>query len=169
MAAVTGLFDAADEEVGWLTAADTLPTLLSSAGGPWDVVQAYLTRTPATRKTALYVLLPAMREKRISNGRKQKTYNMRIRVEWPIGSSTTGVGLWEDEQRALGAAVDKLFARLRGTLLDHTHGGRFLSVAEEGTAGQINATFEDPDHRSGQISVIRGLVTYIADGYDFEA
>lgn len=165
--AVTGLVDAVDKEVAWLQAVDALPTLLKSAGGPWDVVQAYLPRTPATRQTALYVLLPTAIEKRISNGRKQQTYSMRIRIEWPIGATTTGVGLWEDEQRALGAAVDKLIARIRGTLLDHTHGGRFLDVAEEGTGGRITVQFEDPDRNQQQPAMLRGTVTYVADGYDF--
>ena len=170
MAAVTGLFDAVDEEVAWLRAVDDLPALLTADGGLWDVIQAYHTRTAATRQTAVYVLLPTMRERRISNGRKQQTYSMRLRIEWPIGATTTGVGLWEQEQRKLAEATDRLFDRIRDHLLVHTHGGRFLDVAEESTGGAINVTFEDPDVRNQQqVAMLRGTVTYVANGYDFTA
>ena len=48
--------DAVAREVSWLTAVDTLPSLLTANGGPWDNVQAYWARTPATQQTTIYVL-----------------------------------------------------------------------------------------------------------------
>lgn len=165
------LVDAVTREVAWLnTTGDGLPDLPKSAGGPWDVIQRYSARTPAVRKCAIYALLPTMTETRISNARKRQTFTFRHRLEWPIGGSTVDTGFWEQEQDNFAGAVDLLVARIRGTLRDHSHGGRFLSAAEEGPNGRIIATFEDPpDSRAQGIALLRGHIVYTADGFDFTA
>ena len=164
------LADAVAREVAWLqTSGDGLPALLKPAGGLWDVIQAYGPRTPAARKSAVYALLPTMVEKRISNARKMQTYQFRHRLEWPLGGTTTDAGFWETEQANLAAATDLLIARIRGTLADHTHGGRFLQVAEDGTNGQITVHFDDPDTRTQGVALLRAHITYSADGFDFTA
>jgi hypothetical protein len=165
---VSTLVDAVQREVAWLnTSGDGLPDLLKDAGGPWDVIQAFGPRTPATRQCAVYALLPMMTEKRISNARKMQTFNFRHRLEWPIGGSTVDAGFWEAEQGNFAAAVDLLIARVRGTLGDHSHGGRFLSAAEDNTNGRITVQFEDPDTRNQGIALLRGHMMYSADGFDF--
>jgi hypothetical protein len=160
---------AIDREVEFLTASgDGLPELTKAAGGPWDVVQGYWTRTPATRKTAIYLLRPSVAEYRFSNQRKIQTHQFRGKLWWPIGATTVQTGLWEDEQRAFDAAVDLLVDRVRGNVFDHTHGGRFLSVAEAPDGARITVQFADPEQTLGSSpAALRADITYQADDRDF--
>lgn len=49
--------DAVDRETAWLqTVGDSLPALLSTAGGPFDNVQGYYPRTPSMEQKTLYVM-----------------------------------------------------------------------------------------------------------------
>lgn len=156
-------------EATWLAAynpADGLPALLSSAGGRWDIVAAYLPRTPPTRQTAIYLVRASLEETRFANQRKRQTHGFHARLFWPIGSSTTASGMWESEQYAFDLAVDDLVARIRGTLLDHTHGGQFLSVAEAPTGGHIGVRFAEPTASASGPAMLIADVTYFADSTD---
>lgn len=162
--------EAVDREVAWLkSTGDGLPELLKPAG-LWDIVQAYPPRTGAARRSGIYALYPLTTEKRISNARKMQTYQFRHRLDWPIGGTTVAEGFWEQEHRNFAAAIDLLMARVRGLLGDHTHGGRFRSVAEEDTGGKITVHFQDePDTRTQGVALLRAHITYSGDGYDFTA
>jgi hypothetical protein len=156
---------AVDREVAWLTQVDALPTLLAVNSGPWDIVQAYWPRSLQTRKSGIYVLRTAVDETRFANQRKIQNHAFRAKLWWPIGGTTTGIDIAEDEQRAFDAAIDLLVSRIRGTPFDHTHGS-FLSVAEDG--GRISVRFADPEQTTGASpACLRAEVTWSADDRDF--
>lgn len=139
--------DAVQREATWLVqVSDGLPALLKVNNGPWDVVQAYWPRTPNYNLNGIYVRRGRLRDVRISNQRKRPGHTFHLRLYWRIGSTTTGTNIAETEQANFDAAIDLLIQRLRGTLGDKTHGGRFLSVAEApGAQPEINIDFVDPD------------------------
>jgi hypothetical protein len=121
--------DAVAREAAWLnTIGDSLPSLPASAGGPWEIVQAYQPRTPPANKTAIYVLRGRLLDVRASNQRIRPRYEMRLRLVWPV--VVTGTGLLETAQADMDGAVDLLVQRVRGPLGDKTHGQRFLSAGE---------------------------------------
>lgn len=154
--------DAVDREAAWLTTSgDGLPDLLADVGGPWDNIQAYWSRTPATRQKSVYVLRRTIRDQRTANIRRTPTYEFLLKIVWPISTST---GAAEKEQRALDAAVGLLLKRIDGPLMDKTHGGRFLSVAEN--PRYVDVTFLDPEQTLSQVAALRAEVMYSAD--DFE-
>lgn len=155
--------DAVARETEWLAIGnDTLPALLKTAGGPFDVVQAYRPRTPGQRKRSLYVIRRAFREERFANVRKMAHYELGLQINWPI-SNASGSG--EEEQAELDAAVDLVLQRIGGLPFDKTHGGRFRSVAEEPRF--VDVAFSDPleafEKRAG---VFTAELAYWAD--DFE-
>lgn len=160
--------DAVAREVAWLTTSgDGLPALLTSAGGPWDIVQAYVSRTPPTRQTAIYLLRSATVGVRRSNQRRIETYDFRGKMWWPIGATTSGSNLWEVEQAALDAAVALLVQRVYGFLGDHTHGGRFLSAAETPDPARVMVHYDDPEATANQSpAILSATITYTVD--DFE-
>jgi hypothetical protein len=161
--------DAVAREAAWLaTSGDGLPALLASAGGPWDIVQAYMPRTPATAKRQIFVLRRRITENRFGAPRKIDTYQLHLTLWWPLGSTTTGAPLAETEQANLDAAIDLLLQRIRGYPTDHSHGGRFLSVAEAPAGAEIAVDFADPVQGIGQ-GVLTATVTYSADDADFTA
>lgn len=165
--------DAVTREVAWLTTSgDGLPTLLSSVGGPWDVIQAYWPRTPATRQTGIYLVRPTARDYRFAAERRINSYLFRAKLWWPVGATSAGTGMWEAEQQALDSAVDLVLGRIRGFLFDHTHAtaaGSFLSVAEAPGSGEITVTFADPDSTVPTAAALRADITYSADDRDFTA
>jgi len=153
--------DAVDREAEWLrSAGDGLPALLAPAG-PWDVVQGYVPRSPAQLQCSIYVTRSRLRDPRVANQRKRPAHSFRLRLLWPIGSTSTD-RVAEDEQRAFDNAIDLLVQRVRGTVGDHTHGGRFLSVAEAPETDPVTVDFDDP-----MASILAGAltarVTYPAD------
>lgn len=151
--------DAVDREVAWLTTAgDGLPALLSTNGGPFGNVQPYWARTPGKRGTNLFVLRRRIHEKRFANVRRMATYEFTLKIVWPLQS---GTGSAEADQRALDAAVDKVLTRIGGFPGDKTHGGRFLSVAEEPQYVDVN--FVDPDQTMAPDAEFRCEITYYAD------
>lgn len=157
-----GTADSVDREVAWLTTSgDGLPDLLSSVGGPWDNIQAYWARTAATRQKTVYVLRRTIRDQRTANIRRTPTHEFLLKIVWPIATSS---GAAEKEQRALDSAVDLLLTRIDGPLMDKTHGGRFLSIAEN--PRYVDVTFLDPEQTLSQVAALRAEVTYSAD--DFE-
>ena len=126
---------AVDREASWLQqSGDGLPALQSTAGGPFDLVQAYIPRSPALRKRGLDVTRGGFSDARFSQQRRMVTHPLRLIVQWPIAS---GSGAAEDEQRALDDALGLVVQRIVGPLMDKTHGGRFLAVAEAPNHGPI--------------------------------
>ena len=122
------LADSLDREIAWLTTVDTLPSLLVTNGGMFDLVQAYIRRgTPSKR--SLYLVTATATVDPINSQREQNTYQFIAHIRWPISSPT---GQIEDDQRDLAAAVRDTVKRIRGPLGDKTHGGRFLTAGEAG-------------------------------------
>lgn len=159
-------------ETAWLqTSGDGLPPLLKTAGGPFDVVQGYMPRTPQQRATQLYVLKRGTVTRRFSNQRRLATHTFVLSVWWPIGSTTTSgtTSLAEDEQTALDAAIAAVVARVEDLVGDKTHGGRFLSVGEapDESAG-IRVDLGDPA-QGIQAGALTAQITYLADDADYTA
>ncbi|MDH6141157.1 hypothetical protein P3T35_003170 [Kitasatospora sp. GP30] len=166
---MTSTADAVDREAAWLNASgDGLPALLASAGGPWDIIQPYMARTPATAKKQIFVMRRRIAESRFAAPRKIDTYPFHLNLWWPIGATTTGVGIAEAEQRALDAAIELLLERIRGYPTDHSHGGRFLSVAEAPVGAEIAVDFGDPVQGIAN-GVLTATATYSADDQDYTA
>jgi hypothetical protein len=157
--------DAVAREVAWLqTYGDGLPALLTADGGPWDNVQGYWARTPATQQTTIYVLRSSLSDERVANIRIRPAYDFTLKLVWPIRQTTTGIA--EGEQQALDNAVDLLLQRVRGPLLDKTHGGRFLSVGEVPRMPGVHVLFEDPEVTIDAVKSLRATVSYSADDYE---
>lgn len=157
-----GSADAVDREVAWLTTSgDGLPDLLANVGGPFDNIQAYWARTPATRQKSVYVLRRRIHDERVANVRRRPTYSFVLKIVWPI---STASGSAEKEQRALDAAIGLLLKRIDGPQFDKTHGQRFLSVAEN--PNYVDVEYIDPEQTISQVATLRVEVTYSAD--DFE-
>jgi hypothetical protein len=157
--------DAVARETAWLqayTAADGLPALLKSSGGPFDVVQAYMPRTPAKRRRSLYVLRRGLVVERFGFNRKINHYTFELRVVWPQSSPT---GQAESVQQSLDDAVELALKRVSGLFQDKTHGARFLSVAEDPTT--INVVFGDPEQSIQAQADLTCSITYQADDQDY--
>lgn len=154
--------DAVQRETSWLSqSGDGLPALLKANSGPWDVINAYWPRTPNYNLNGIYVMRTRLIDIRWSNQRKLPRHSFRLRLLWRIGSTTTGMSIGEVEQANFDAAVDLLLQRLRGTLGNKTHGGRFLSVAEN--PALISVTFDDPELSLQNGSFYRAQISYSAD------
>ena len=163
------LADAPDREAAWLTTTgDGLPSLLTSAGGPWDVVQAYAPRTPNMRQTTLYVLRRRFPTVRFAQQQRMATHYLQLTATWPVGQGATGPGIAEAEQRALDVALAAVIGRLEGFVTDKTHGGRFLAVGETPNGTQFDTNLGDP-----LAGVANGLltatITYTADDSEYIA
>ncbi|MFE2486063.1 hypothetical protein ACFXGR_22735 [Streptomyces mirabilis] len=160
--------DAVAREAAWLrayNAADGLPALLKGAGGPFDVVQAYVPRTGAQRQARLYVTRSNLRVERFGFNRKINHHTFMLRLYWPQSSPS---GQAESVQAAFDAAVDLVIQRISGPLalpLDKTHGARFLSVAEDPTS--IDVQFTDPEASIQAKAELAALITYQADDQDY--
>ncbi|WP_367134424.1 MULTISPECIES: hypothetical protein [Streptomyces] len=153
--------DAVAREAAWLSdynPADGLPALPTAIGGPFDTVQAYLPRTPAQRRTQLYVLRRQLREERTAHVRRMARHLIELRIIWPASSAS---GSSEDPQQALDVAVELVLQRVGGLLLDKTHGGRFLSVAEN--PPEVTVDFPDPEPGLRDRADLRCTITYWAD------
>jgi len=163
--------DVVDREVAFLSASgDGLPALLKAAGGPWDIVQSYWPRTPYTRQNGIYLTRATLTGTRFSNQRRIETNDFRGKLRWPIGNTTVGTNIWEDEQRAFDAAIALLVSRVYGFLGDHMHGGAFLSVAEAPEPGRVIVHFDDPEHIATMgTNILSATITYSADDRDFTA
>lgn len=149
--------DAVDRETAWLrTSGDGLPALLKEAGGPFDIIQAYVARTPPTERRALYVTRNQLRSVRFAAIRQQNKHPLRLHIWWPANDQGGEV---ENDQRELDVAIDAVFARIRGPVGDKTHGGRFLAVGEE---GDTTAVFGDPARTLAEAAVLLVDVTYLA-------
>lgn len=167
-----GIGTAVAREAAWLQASgDGLPALLKADGGPFDVVQGYLPRTPSQLQTQLWVLKRGTVTRRFSAQRRMATHTFVLSIWWPIGSTAQAstIGLAETEQANLDAALGLLVTRIEDHVTDHTHGGRFLSVAEapDESAG-IAITLGDPA-QGITAGALTAQVTYMADDADYTA
>jgi hypothetical protein len=132
-------------EAAWLTQVDSLPSLLTANGGPWDVIQAFWRRTPPAQKAQIYVMSLVLDDERFAGIRIMPHYEITLDLTWPIRQATSPLA--EQEQQAYKTAVDLLVQRVRGPLGDKTHGGRFLSVGEAPRLPAIRVVHEDHDPR----------------------
>lgn len=159
--------DACAREAAWLSAVDTLPSLLTTSGGPFQVIQAYWPGAHLTaRKTGIYVLRRRTIMPRFGGRRIMPGYQFDLRVAWPVKATTAGIA--ETEQANLDAAVELLLQRVDGLPGDKSHGGRFLSAGEglEGTAVQglyPVVDFADPEVTIPQGGWLRCTVSYPAN------
>ena len=164
--------DAAAREAAWLQASgDSLPALLTAGYGPWDVVQAYWPGAHlAANQHGIYVDARTVADLRVSNQRIRPQYAFTLTLIWPVkaqgataGSSGTA-RIAETEQQNLDNAKDLIIQRIRGPLGDKSHGGRFLSVAENPRT--VSYTKEDPSVTIPQNRSLRASLQYRADDYE---
>ena len=161
--------DAVQRESDWLnTVTDGLPVLPASAGGPWEVIQAYVPPTPNTQQTQLYVLRRRAKTARFAQQRRMPSHAFLLPLIWPIGATTTGPGIAEAEQQAFDNAIALLVQRIEGTVADKTHGGRFMSVAEAPNGTEIDVEYVDPAQTLPDGRLLAS-VTYLADDPDYTA
>lgn len=154
--------DATAREAAWLaTLGDGLPELPMPTG-PWNVIQAYQPRTPAKRKASIYVTRQLLHVKRFANIRSMPTHLFHLKLVWPLSS---GSGSEEFDAQAFDNAIALLISRISGLPGDHTHGGRFLSVAE--TPEYITVEFDDPMMTIPTEAAFRATVVYSADDFEF--
>lgn len=159
---VTSPPDAVDRETAWLgTSGDGLPALLKAAGGPFDNVQAYWARVPRTQQRTIYVTRSDAQDERTANIRTMIRHSFVLRLIWPV---LVGAGHAETEQRALDAAVSLVIGRIRGFTGDKTHGGAFLSVAEN--PRYVRVTFDPAEATIPGAKELRASIAYMADDYE---
>lgn len=165
--------DVCDREAAFLNLTnDGLPVLLASAGGKWDVVQAYIPRTPARLQKTIWVTRPDFFIARTAEQRSMPTYAIELRLRWPV--TATSSGDMEDEQRAFDAAIHDVVFRVLGTPpsfqngigMDKTHDGQFLSAAENPGHVQVRVTPADDAWKTTPV-VYTAFITYAVDDYDF--
>ncbi|MFI5831086.1 hypothetical protein ACIA6C_28195 [Streptomyces sp. NPDC051578] len=153
--------DAVARETAWLTSfdpADGLPALLAGQDGPFDVLQAYLPRTPLQRRRQLYVVRRQLQEVRTAHVRRMARHRFALRIVWPASAPS---GAAEEPQRALDSAVELVLQRIGGLMLDKTHGGRFLSVAED--PAEVIVEFDDPEPSLRDRADLTCTISYSAD------
>lgn len=162
-AVVVSTATAVTRETAWLSVTtDGLPALPSPAG-PWDLVQAYWPGNRfAANKRAVYVDARELDDLRASNQRVRPQYQITLTLIWPVKG--TGPDLAETEQQNLRDATELVVQRIRGLPGDKTHGGRFLSVAENPRT--VRVTEADPEVTIPRDDRLRSVITYRAD--DFE-
>lgn len=155
--------DAVDRETDFLTTSgDGLPPLLVSAGGRWDLVQAYVPRTPAQRKNQIWVTRGEIVMARTANQRTMPTYAFELRLLWNLSS---GAGSAESEQRAFDLAINDVVMRVLGQpppSMDKTH-TKFLSVAENPKFMQVRFVPVEPPIQG---AFFAATVAYSADDYE---
>jgi hypothetical protein len=153
--------DAVAREAAWLTAfdpADGLPALHASQGGPFDVIQALPAAHPAAAPYQLYVMRRRLHEVRTAHVRRMARHHFELRIIWPASSPS---GSAEGPQQALDDAIELVLQRIGGLMLDKTHGGRFLSVAED--PAEVVVDFADPADSLRDRADLLCTVSYAAD------
>ncbi|GAA3267711.1 hypothetical protein [Streptomyces lavendulae] len=153
--------DAVVREAAWLAAfdpTDGLPALHASQSGPFDVIQGYLPRTPQQRRAQLYVIRKRLQEVRTAHVRRMARHWFELRIVWPSSSPS---GAAEGPQQALDEAVELVLQRVGGLLLDKTHGGRFLSVAED--PAEVTVEYADPTDSLPNRADLLCAISYAAD------
>jgi hypothetical protein len=137
-------------------------------------VQAYLPRTPAQRKSQIYVTRQGINVERYGFNRTIAAYDFALRLRWPMSNQS---GNAENDQRAFDVAINALLMRIRGVGMnqpggaDKTHGGAFLQAAEgssvTGTRGGIRVEFVEADTTITAGLDFQATVLYAADDRDF--
>jgi hypothetical protein len=155
--------DAVTRETAWLTTVDSLPPLLVASGGRWDVVQGYWPRTGAISKRGLYVQRTTVKVVRLGALRKLRQHHFQVLALWPMLSTT---GNAESDQAAFDQAIDDVLVRIDGLTVppvaDKTHGGRFLSVAEN--PGTVDVVITPAEHAFASAPpVFSATISYWAD------
>lgn len=165
--------DAVAREVEWLSdPQDGLPALLVAQEGPFDLIVPY-GRTRAnspdilTNPKVLAVARESAMDVRFDYQQRLFAHQFRLTVQWPLTSPGTPEACFAD----VDAALDDLVAKIRGPWPDHTHGGRFMAVAEgmdTGATTQIDVVWSDYDTArvDNQITV---TVRYVAVDAPFTA
>lgn len=151
--------DAVDREVRWLTAfGDGLPPLLIDDGGLFEKVEAYWPRVETTRVTRIFVRRASITEERSAHVRFQDQYAFELLAIWPMSDPS---GDAQQSQRDFDVAIDAVLGRIRGPLLDKTHGGAFLSAAE--IPRRVHVQFLPPAQTLADANDLRAVITYSAD------
>lgn len=151
--------DAVDREVRWLTAfGDGLPPLLIADGGKFEKIEAYWPRVETTFVNRIQVRRASINEERTAHVRFMDQYAFELLAIWPMGNAT---GDAQQVQREFDAGIDDVLARIRGPLLDKTHGGAFLSVAE--VPRRVHVQFLPPSQTLADTGDLRAVITYSAD------
>lgn len=138
--------DALQREAAWLKADLALfgrRPLLAGVGdgsGPFGVVEAYGRRLDQ-KVHQLYVCRDPYVERAADAAGvwREGTYGIALLILWRKGSNAANA---EAGQLALDEALERVLERVRGLPTDHTHGGRFFSVAED--PGGIRIEYPDP-------------------------
>jgi hypothetical protein len=152
---------AVSREAAWLQASgDGLPALLTGAGGPFGVVQAYWPGArEASQKPGIYVDAVPIADLRVSNQRIRPQYLFVLTCIWPVLRPSAPIA--ETEQQNFSNALDLLVQRIRGPVGDKTHGGAFLSVAEN--PRRVDMVREDPKRTLPESKSLLETVRYSAD------
>ena len=162
--------DAVAREAAWLnTTGDSLPSLPSSAGGLWEVIDAYVQGAARqTQKPAIYVKRGQVRQVRVANQRVRPRYPMILELHWPVRVTSPGASsIAATEAQNFDDAIEALRARVTGPLGDKSHGGRFLSAAIDGK-GQpdIDVVYGDASATIKAAKELTASMSYSVD--DFE-
>ncbi len=99
---------------------------------------------------------------RFGFNRKINHHTFMLRLYWPQSSPT---GQAESVQQDFDTAVDLVIQRVSGLFMDKTHGARFLSVAEDPNA--IDVQFADPEASIQAKAELTATITYQADDEDY--
>lgn len=152
-------------EAAWLAqTGDGLPSLLSPPG-PWQNVQPYWPRTPATNQSGIYVTRSRLAAAKPAAQRIRPGYAFRLKMTWPLVGVSAPV--FETAQQEFDEAVHLLVIRIVGPLGDKSHGGRFLSAGETpGRPPEVTVEFEDPEECLARYSQLRASATYSVDDYE---
>lgn len=115
--------------------------LLATVGdgsGPFQTVEAYGRRLDQ-RGHQLFVCRDPYVERNAGNVYREQVHGIALMILWRQQSNASRA---EIDQLGLDEAVERVLDRVRGVPTDHTHGGRFFSVAED--AGGIRVEYPDP-------------------------
>jgi hypothetical protein len=151
-------------EAAWLSqSGDSLPSLLTANGGPFELVEAFdpVAARPKMKNT-LYVMALHVADQRVSNMRIRPQYEITLDISWP--ARKPGTPLAETAMQDMKNAVDLVLQRVRGLVGDKTHGGRFLSVAE--VPAMASVAYSDPAATIPGGGYVGATVSYRCD--DFE-
>lgn len=128
--------DAIEREVGWLNGDPAVTGLLGPVQDYSRRKQGALPRTARLQRSG-YVEHPW------STGRILGIYTFRLVVKWPLSTASATV---QQAQGNVDDAIKALLARIRGPLMDKSHGGAFLTVVEgEFLAGTIRVVQADAE------------------------
>ena len=160
--------DAVAREAAWLaTSGDSLPALLTSAGGPFQVVQAYWPGAKfAAKKTGLYVQRRKLTVIRHGGQRLMPRHVWPVKLVWPVKTTTPGIA--ETEGQNFDYAIELLRQRVSDLPGDHTHGGRFLSAAEAPENQFFEVEFADPEITIPAGGWLRAMALYSADDRELQ-